>query len=187
MPDYELRYLEACIQVLEQYLLSDELYWLPGITAGFGRTPYPSITPGNLLISKQKASVITSQGEEQVRFHAVQRQLDVILSHWRSAWEKKCQAEYANRLKLWSDFLGEYTREPEKQYDRFAYEVTRRVILQLLKGHISSPDPEEIEFLARLDQRLRAVFQPGIFAWSPDIQAAFPQDTYWYLYGTMKR
>ena len=38
--DYELRYLQAAVSVLERYLLSSDLYWPIGVAAPPGTTPY---------------------------------------------------------------------------------------------------------------------------------------------------
>jgi hypothetical protein len=40
--------------------------------------------------------------------------------------------------------------------------------------------------LATLDALLRARFVPGAFALDAGLQAAFPPDPYWYLYGAPK-
>lgn len=55
MTDYDLRYLAAGVKALESYLLSSDLYWPPGIEARSGESPYPSLTPGNILLAKLRA------------------------------------------------------------------------------------------------------------------------------------
>lgn len=187
MSDYELRYLEGSTRVLEQYLLSDSLYWMPGFTALAGEPPFPSITPGNILLALMKAGSLSTAGDERSRFLKIERELEAIRSQWRSAWVAKCGQEFQSRLNLWGSYLEEYIREPEKQYDRYGFEVTRRVILELLLAEKLNLAGAETESLTNLDSRLRYFFQPGKFIWSDDLSSAFPESLFWYLYGTVVR
>ncbi len=63
--NYDLRYLAAGVENLESYLLSADLYWPPGIQSKPGETPYPSLTPANLLLARKKAEIRLDNTPEQ--------------------------------------------------------------------------------------------------------------------------
>ncbi len=105
---------------------------------------------------------------------------------WRAAWEKKAQREFRSRLNLWRNYLEDYFEAPSAHAPDYPYEVRHRVLLELLRHEIAAPLPESQE-LEQMDDRLRAVFVPGPFLWEADLQHAFPQETWWYLYGKLKK
>jgi len=112
--------------------------------------------------------------------------LEALRNQWRTAWGNKARQDFHARLKLWRDFLEEYREKPSAHYDRYSYEVGRRVQLQLLAEEAVDLPPAELEAVKGLDKLLRAIFKPGLFLWSDILASSFPQHTYWYLYGTLK-
>ena len=150
-PEYELRYLKAGIDMLEDYIQSGELYWSIGISAAAGQTPYPQMTLGGLLLFFRMAN----------------------------ACEKA-------RLKLWSNFLEDYRQNADANQDRYAYEVSRRVQLQLLQPDADERYEAEDQLLVSLDQFLKAVLITDGFIWDQELADGFPKDPYWYLYGYLK-
>ena len=126
-------------------------------------------------------------GDLRAELERLDQTLDDMRSHWRVAWEAKAAREFHARLNLWRDFLQEYRDHPENNADRYAYEVQRRAMLDLLAPDATGAPQAERDLLRSLDQLLRAVLVPGEFAWEPDMQGGFPQDEYWYLYGRLKK
>ena len=51
---YELGYLKAGIEILEDYLLSDDLYWAIGASPPPGEPAFRQLTLGGLLLSEQR-------------------------------------------------------------------------------------------------------------------------------------
>ena len=86
MSDYELRYLAAFAQVLEQYLLSNELYWPPGISARGGEAPYPSLTPGSLCLFRLKARAHSLDTAGNAEWLLIDENIARILCTWQVAW-----------------------------------------------------------------------------------------------------
>jgi hypothetical protein len=117
----------------------------------------------------------------------MEEQLDATRSRWRVAWEGKAAREFHARLNLWRDFLEEYRENPGNNADRYSYEVQRRVMLQLLSPDAVEAPPAEVQMFHGLDQLLRAVFIPGDFIWEPDLATGFPQETFWYLFGRLRK
>lgn len=183
--EYELRYLEAGLAVLESYLLSGDLYWPIGIKAQRGERPYPLLTLGGLLLSERRAHAFPLTMEQRTRLEQVDTQIDALRSNWRVAWGQKAAVEFRSRLNLWRNFIEEYRDNPEAHFDRYAYEVSRRVQLQLLGQDAEKLSDAETNLLNGLDQYLRAKLNPGEFVWESEIQSGFPLDTFWYLYGTL--
>lgn len=184
--DYDLRYLKAGVEMLEDYIQSSELYWSIGISAREGQTPYPQMTLGGLLLFFQQARARNLTPEQQAELSGLENRLNTIRSHWRTAWGIKATHAFRARLKLWSNFLEDYRQKPAANKDRYRYEVTRRVQLHLLQPDADGRYEAEANLLIALDEYLKAVFVPNGFLWDPELADGFPADPYWYLYGHLK-
>jgi len=184
--EHELRYLRAGASELETYLLSPELYWPIGIRSERGEKTYPRLTLGNLLLSKEIATALAKTPEQVAALREVTELLDANYRHWRTAWGKKATAEFRSRLNLWQAFLDDFREQPESNRDRYAYEVGRRVILNLLMPIADEVNDAEIELLGILDRTLRANFLSGDFIWDKAVASQFPIDPYWFLYGNLR-
>lgn len=185
--DSDFQFILSALDQLESYLLTKDIYRPIGIRAPKGEPPYPQFTLGSLLLAKERAQVTAQSPVEKAQLTRKLNELEAIHSKWRSAWGSKASAEFRSRLKLWSDYLSEYRDEPEAHEDRYAYEISRRVMLELLQPDtIDLPSADE-ELLLVLDNMLRAVFAPGEFLWDDPLRMAFPKEDYWYLYGFLPR
>ena len=183
--EYDLRYLKEGIEELESYLLSEQLFWPLEARTEPGEAAYPNLTLGNLLLVEARLKARPMTLAQQAQLGALLPQLEQVRSRWRSAWSKKALHSLHNRLKMWRDFLDEYTKAPEAHADRYPYEVQRRVMLALLAGEAEQAPPEVNDLIGKLDALLRAVLMKGDFIWEPELQAGFPEETYWYLYGRL--
>jgi hypothetical protein len=183
---YELRFLEAGLDNLESYLLSNDLYWPPGIQANYGEPPYPSLTPGSILLAKKKAEIQIKESIHKTRMDTCQVRWEQITSQWKVAWNKKSELDFQARLRLWRDFLDDLREKPEAHSDRYRYEITRRVQQQLLQTQQIQLEAEQITMLSILDKRLRTILKPGLFIWETDLEVGFPPDEFWYLYGDIQ-
>lgn len=184
--EYELGYLEAALDTLEDYLLSADLYWSIGDKPPKGETPYPSLTLGGVLLAQARARAHPGSESLKEQLAQVDEQIDALRGRWRSAWERKVGYEFHARLSLWRDFVEEYRKNPQANRDRYAYEVRRRVMLHLLGAEAGEVPPVERELLASLDLVLRVDIIPGGFVWEQELAPGFPKETYWYLYGKLK-
>ncbi len=185
-PQYDLGYLRAGIQILEEYIFSPDIYWSLGISPPSGEPPYPSLTLGGLLLAQARLRSPLAPPEIQRDREALERELERMIQRWPVAWEKKAKREFHARLFLWRDFLEEYRSKPENHLDRYSYEVSRRVMLQLLEPYAPDLPQAEREMLHGLDTWLRAIFVPGEFIWEPGLITVFPSQPYWYLYGRLR-
>ena len=185
--EYDLWYLRAGIDQLESYLLSNEIYWPIGVIAPAGEPPYPQLTLGNLLLARQRAQETAVTPTQRAELNRLNNELEATRSRWRVAWSQKAQAEFHARLNLWRNFVEEYRKDPSAHYDRYTYEVGRRVLLQLLEPESESIPKAEQDLLTGLDEVLKAVIVTGEFIWDDELASGFPQGVYWYLYGQVKK
>lgn len=188
--EYDLRYLKAGVEELEQYLLSSQLYWPVHVVTPTGETPYPRLTPGELLLAREKLrahSLSPGYNDEvtspvQAKIDRLEGDFEVIRSKWRGNWGKKAAQDFSSRLVLWRNFLGDYRKVPDDQAPFYAYEVRTRVILQLLEPEAVGIPAAELDMRTGLDTLLRAILVPGEFIWEAALEAGFPKADYWYLY-----
>ena len=166
----DLRFLRESVSQLQDYLLSNELYWpLSG--------SLPRLTPGSLLLELKR---VQTAGLAPAELPGLQRQVEAIRAKWRTAWEKKAAREVTNRTRLWSQFLSDFAHDPEKNLDSYRSEARGRAILQLLLAE--QPDSPEKSAIVDLDILLKSRVKPGRFLWEPELQSVFPQTDFWFFF-----
>lgn len=168
-------YLEAGIPELGDYLLSQELYW-PISARGYD---LPRLTIGGILLTQAQ---LEARG---ARIDSLMAQLDGVRTKWRVAWETKAGREVGARMRLWSNYLADYRQNPEQHADVYPHEVRYRVMLHLLMAELPALPPEQ-EALSQLDSLIRVNLRTSDFIWESDLQAGFPSEVYWYLYGKLR-
>lgn len=179
----DLRFLQAAVDELEDYLQSSELFWP---LSGHGVTSdLPRLTLGGLFLALKRgqAQAVSAGGRAQIQ--QLQTRIEHVLMTHRALKEKKAARELHSRLHQWSNFLREYQHDPDTHAGAYRYEVRWRVMVSLLLPHLAT----EIHVrpaVDDLDAVLKAFFLPGEFIWDAALRSAFPQDTFWYLYGLLK-
>jgi hypothetical protein len=176
----DLAFIQAGLDELEAYLLSDELYWPLSGPAGL-----PRLTIGGLLLAGKRLSARSSSPADAARLSGLETRLDATRSKWRAAWENKSRREVHARLDLWQNYLADYRQSPETHCESYPQQVQWRVLLQLLSGEFKVP-PKEVEILAELDKMMRPFWLPGNFVWELELALAFPEPEFWFLYGRLK-
>jgi hypothetical protein len=184
---YDLTFLKAGLDELENYLLSKDVYWALEASAPRGEPDYSKMTLGWLLLARMRLQSSAKTSEHVAEVEHLSRKMDEIRARWRVAWGLKAQAEFHLRLNLWRDFVEEYRKDPGNEYNRFAYEVNRRVLLQLLEDEAGSLPATETQLLNGMDLVLRADLVPGDFVWEAELSPSFPAQKYWYLYGALPK
>lgn len=161
---------------LETYLLSEHVTWPLG-----GRAP--QLTLGQMWLIHTRLTC----APEAIRARAVNvhQALAVILARWPANAERKAAAEAHMRLNLWRAYLDDEERASRTHY---ATDVTHRAVLTLLGQHYPAlRATPTFTALPALDARWQARFVPGAFVWPAEVQAAFPAETFWFLYGLPRR
>ncbi len=173
-PEQDKAFFESGLQQLEAYLLSKELYWPSSVHT----TDFTQVTPGAMLLVRERL-----RGWKMTGLTPLSMQMDAIRSKWRSAWDAKASREVRARSELWKNFLAEArhlrSAESARQYP---YQARLRVILSLLLEDLRASPSDE---LTALDVKLRRMFRSGAFVWDPALGWVFPQESFWFLYGTL--
>ncbi len=172
--EQDRQFLLAGIPELQAYLLSKELYY-PITARG---VDLPRLTLGGVLLALARL-----RGANQAA--DLEGAVEAIRLKWRSAWEAKASREVRARLALWQNYLADVRQNPDQHAPYYRQEVRVRAMLDLLLADLPQEAPETTS-LHDLDERLRRMLIPGEFVWEPAVQAAFPPETFWYLYGKLK-
>ncbi len=173
MPNAETdaRFIEEALLQLQDYLLSEELFWPMGLNQ-------PRLTPGALLLALTRL-----QASQPVQTEYWQSAFQTVRAQRPSAWKQKALKELRNRLRLWSASIGEWRSATAAQRADYAGAIRSRVILQLLLAEVDAP--EEKAQLTGLDLFLQTILKKGEFLWEKEVQAAFDERLFWFLYGTL--
>jgi len=181
---YDLKYLRIGVEEIEDYLLSDELFWpVTGRPSG-GRPFFLKMTIGNLLLSEHRLATLAAENglssAEEREFLDMQRRFEVVRSKWQVAWEEKAKKEYHTRFNQWMRTIEEIKGDRYQNAPYYRNEVRVRVLLELLTDQI----PVQARYnLNPFDSTLKRMFKPGEFIWEKEIAPGFLEDKYWYLYG----
>jgi hypothetical protein len=180
--EYDLGYLETAVDLLQKYLLSKEIYWKINASSPPGEPGYLSLTLGGILLSQKRLTVRQLTAHQEDRKFRVQNRIDQIRSKWRTAWGAKAKEEFRSRLELWRNFLEEFRQDPDGNYDRYPYEVSRRVMLRMLFQEAVDIPEVHVQMLVGLDRILEGVMLPGDFVWEDSLAGGFTPEEYPYLY-----
>jgi len=183
--EYDLRFVKAGLDMLEEYLLSEEVFWPMGANPPQGEPDYPQLTLDWILLAGARLAARQFSIEQKEQVQWLIADLDLNRSRWRVAWEKKARQCFKVRLRMWQGFLQEYKDNPQENADRYAYEVRLRTMLELLRNEYQPQNAEDLESLSRLDKYLRGALMPAGFIWEGEIRAGFPREKYWFLYGRL--
>lgn len=183
--EYDLRYIKAGLDILEEYLLSEEVFWPMGVNPPEGEPDYPRLTLDGLILARTRSGAHPMTPDQKEQVDRVTSDLELYRSRWRVAWEKKAGHCYQVRERMWGDFLQEYQDNPQDNADRYGYEVRLRVMLALLKAEFRQQNAAEVNLLHSLDGYLKSVLIPSGFIWEAEIQSGFPSKVYWFLYGKL--
>ena len=181
---YETNFLQASLNALEEYLLSDRLFWDLHLHSPEGEPPYPTLTLGCLLISVARLRSIDVSGSQQSELLKWLSILDRQQSKWRVAWRGKSEREFYSRLNQWRNYLHDVSQNPAEYSVDYGYTVRLRVMLDLLSGYFDV-DSEKKKILNSLDRLVQTRFMPGDFIWEPELSGGFSKDSYWYLWGKL--
>ncbi len=166
---------------LPDYLISDVLFWQMQAPSDV-----PKLSLGLLLLTRAGLEATRSQlsPSQLGEVEQANRETDAVLAKWLVAAEKKAIQELRSRINLWQAYWEDYIEDPHKHAVHYPDEITQRVIAALLLQRFPRlADSFEAKRLAPFDAQLRGLLKPGAFIWPSEMQAVFPQDEFWFLYG----
>ncbi len=186
---YDFVFFKEGVPELEKYLLSPEIYWPLGIRSPKGERPYPRLTLGWLLLSRQRLQGHLRAGnlsaEQSPELETLRRELAGVSQRWQVAWEQKAAAEFSSRLKLWQRYMNNYRNDSAGFVGGYRYEVQRRAMLTLLSEETAGIPDSDRELLRGMDAYLRGVLRGDDFVWDHNLAVAFSARRFWYLYGEL--
>jgi hypothetical protein len=172
-PEKDRAFFEAGLPQLEAYLLSKELYWPSSVHT----TDFTQITPGAMLLVRERLKGWRTPGLTEMSM-----QMDAIRLKWRAAWDAKASREVRARSELWKNYLVETRHASAESARQYPHQARLRVILSLLLEDLHESPSDE---LTALDKKLRGMLRSGSFIWDPSLEWVFPQESFWFLYGTL--
>ena len=179
--DRDLAYIQAMDEVIKDYLLDEELY----VQLFSRKHQLPLGTLGGTLLRLHRLRALPDQldGEQQTALEAAAGHIEEEMAYWAVQTIDKMQREIKTRLRNWREFLLELGRDPRRYASEYPTQAEGRTILDLLAAYIGNDAPPEMELdLRAADTTLRDSTQPGDFIWAGEMQSAFPQDRFWWLY-----
>lgn len=171
-PEQDKAFFEAGLQQLEAYLLSKELYW-----SGIRTTDFTQLTLGAMLLVRERLKGWRTPGLMELSM-----QMDTVRLNWRSAWDEKARREVRARGELWKNYLVEARQHSVESARQYPYEVRLRAILTLLLEDLHEVPAD---WLTTLDSELQHLLKSGAFVWDKSLAWNFPQESFWFLYGTL--
>jgi hypothetical protein len=185
--DQDLKEAEAMAKALDDYIRDDQLYGQVGGGGLFGGGSMPSLTVGALLMRLRRLRALQDQMNEsqRSRMAAIEQQHEAVRREWRNFYEAKLLKEANSRLDAMKTFFEECVESPRSCAGNYLPEALRRTIVQEIL--LTMPDlnmkSADLDTKVRgTDSRLRRFVQPSDFIWSPDLQAVYPKETFWWLY-----
>jgi hypothetical protein len=178
----ELFITQHMLRDLEDYLMSDVLYWHVAEPNPLG-SHMPQLTIGALQEALRRATAAQTdlaigQQQELAEAHA---QHDRIRAAHPALYVNKAIRELHSRLNAWKADLDDGSRKTPGYY---AQDVHVRAKIYLLEKALGPDMPPEFQRqLEQADRDWFEVFVPGAFVWDPRLQPAFPKDPCWWLYG----
>jgi hypothetical protein len=173
----ELIIVQHMLRDLEEYLKSDVLYWHVAEPNPLGGH-MPQLTIGALLEALVRAE---AGGADQAALAAARSQLDRLRAVHAARYVSKALHELHGRLAAWKANLDDEGRKSKSFY---AQDARVRAKIFLLENALGADVPAELQkHREQIDLELHEVFVPGEFVWDARLQAAFPKDRCWWLYG----
>ncbi len=178
----ELTIVQHMLRDLEDYVKSDVLYWHVAEPNPLG-SHMPQLTIGALLEALTRATAAQNDltpGQRQ-ELAAARSQHDGIRAAHAAQYASKAIHELHSRLHAWQADLEDAGRKSRTFY---AQDARVRAKVHLLEQALGQDTPAELrQQREQIDRELFEVFVPGDFLWDTRLQAAFPKDPCWWLYG----
>ena len=143
----------------------------------------PQVSLAGLLMRLHRLVALRDHlldAEAQADLDQVIRQVEQIMGEKPAQLSQVIDQEQKARLRQWREYL----RDLEEGAGNAVYyhtAVETRAMLEVLLD--KAPQAEIVRQLTTLDQTLRQRWQPGPFIWPADWRPAYPEESYWWLYG----
>lgn len=178
--DLDLKEVKAMVDNLVPYIYEDELYAKINMDSA-------RLTPGSILLRLRRLGALRSQMNEAqaAQYDRLNTQNDAVRKEWGVAYSKKMVKEAESRLRDLQTYIKECKEDPKLCANAYNPEALRRTIVAELIAALP-PDVDQSALkttLSSVDGGLRRNIRETPFFWAQALQAVYPQDTFWWLYG----
>ncbi len=151
-PELAAKLLEAekMADQLEDYLLSDKLFWQISVDTPQG-TRQPKMTLGSLYerIQYLQAHVNELGPNDRTRLQTIKQAWEQARQHYPQQWQDKLRREFKSYMHNWQYFLEQRSPNSERWAQEYKFEVRNRerarLVLQLLGPEASADLLKEYE------------------------------------------
>ena len=188
--DRDLEEAKAIADHLVPYVYEDQLY---GSIAGmFGSGNAPSLTIGGLLLRLHRLHALESQlnDAQKAKLVAIDAQNESARKEWTIHYNGKLVQEGTSRLKMIERYFSDCDDDPRTCANNYIPEANRRTIVEDIANALQTYNAADSDLTSathRVDSKLRRYAQPSDFVWAAALQAAYPNDEYWWLYARPPR
>ncbi|MAS37036.1 MAG: hypothetical protein CL610_23755 [Anaerolineaceae bacterium] len=184
--DQDLSEAETMVDGLETYLKGSELYTsVGGGFLAFGNQP--TMTVGVLLMRLRRLHILEAQLNQQQRekLGSINHRHAQIRDEWRAHYEKKLLREAKSRLDSIRQYFADVNQNREA-INIYQPEQFRRTVVQDVLGAMKDMrilSAELDQKVAAVDAQLRVLAnERTAFLWDPQLEPAYPEKDYWWLY-----
>jgi len=151
-PELAAKLLEAekFADQLEDYLLSDKLFWQISVETPLG-TRQPKMTLGSLYerLQELKAHIDELGPNDRQRLEKIERAWEEARKRFPEQWQEKLRREFKSYMNNWTYFLEQRATNPERWAQEYKFEVRNRerarLVLQLLGPEAAADLMKEYE------------------------------------------
>jgi hypothetical protein len=177
----DVRVVEAHAARIIPYIYQDELY---------GAVPgnFPKLTIGGLLMRFHRLDALGDTLSEAQRSAALAAYavFESARQEWAVHYEKKILHELGARLRALAQFAAEAEERRLGARENYPAAMEKRVMIDLLQAEATRLAIWPADYNGQLlnsDNRIRRIAEKHDgFIWSLAVEAAYPQDRFWYLY-----
>jgi hypothetical protein len=170
----DLAYLSSTANNLEDYLMSDSLYYPLGgdMQLGLGAMNEALWR----LRSREDHGALSATQREQLHTHVLA--IDDVRKKLKALYDTKARKEFRSRVDTWRWFIDDPVGGPKA----WAAQAWSRIRLALLKLDVEQPK-EAVMWLDLADRTLRERFTEGPFVIDADLEPAASRTDHWWLWG----
>lgn len=177
----DLRELARMSDSLDAYLPGNALYMRVG--AG----DMPQLTAGAFLLRSRRLGHFRGRmnPSQQAALDKALAQHDAQRREWRLHYEKKLQREVLSRLRAMRAFFGECAENLRGCAAAYPAEAMRRTLMQEILIAMDDFGYDKAELMPAVhqsDRALRRYVRPDAFIWSPQLEAVYRREPFWWLY-----
>jgi 5-carboxymethyl-2-hydroxymuconate isomerase len=183
-PATDLAVIREMALEFQNYILGDSVYRTLTIRMGRGDEQIQS-SGGDLLarlhkLEAQSDQLTTDQARE---FAELRRQLDELMSDFRSRFHALLERETKARLNSLKWFLDECQEDRRQCRIQYPFEIRNRQRIAEIWKILSENPPQGLRGqIDAVDRRIRGLTVPADFVWDEQVKAIYPREAYWYLY-----